>query len=266
MEVLRLGSSEFVFFTDIIVYIFNFFVFFFIFKAYNNEMDIAQLDQDPQLPSLAATLADRISEAIATGVYPPGSKLDEVELADRYGVSRTPVREALIQLGAAGFITMRPRRGASVAQISALRLVEMFDVMAELEAFCARLASRRATPEELIQLRNIHYSCEEAVKLNDPEDYYLRNESFHHLLYKLSHNVFLEEQALALSRRLRPYRRLQLRVRARVLSSFSEHGEVVEAICAGSEEQAALAIRSHVTVQGERFADLMSSMIGKTQS
>ena len=229
-------------------------------------MDTAQLDQDASSLSLAATLADRIGEAIATGIYAPGSKLDEVELAERYGVSRTPVREALIQLGAAGFITMRPRRGASVAQISALRLVEMFDVMAELEAFCARLAARRSSPEELAQLRLTHLACEEAVKVNVPEVYYLRNESFHHMLYKLSHNDFLAEQALALSRRLRPYRRLQLRVRSRVLSSFSEHGEVVDAICAGSEDQAALAIRSHVTVQGERFADLMSSMIGKTQA
>jgi hypothetical protein len=229
-------------------------------------MDTAQLDIESPSTNLAASLADRISEAIAMGVYAPGSKLDEVELAERYGVSRTPVREALIQLGAAGFITMRPRRGANVAQISALKLVEMFDVMAELEAYCAKLAARRSTQDELAQLRATHLACEEAVTANDPEAYYLRNESFHHMLYKLSHNDFLEEQALALSRRLRPYRRLQLRVRSRVLSSFSEHAAVVEAICSGAEEQASLAIRAHVTVQGERFADLMSSMIGKADT
>jgi len=229
------------------------------------DMDIAQPDTDLQSASLATSLADRIGEAIATGVYPPGGKLDEVELAERYGVSRTPVREALIQLGAAGLVTLRPRKGASVTQISPLRLVEMFDVMAELESFCARLAARRASPEEQAQLRATHLACEEAVKVNDPEDYYRRNESFHHMLYQLSHNDFLQEQALALSRRLRPYRRLQLRVRTRILSSFSEHGGVVEAICSGDEDLAAAAIRSHVTVQGERFADLMTSMISKEQ-
>ena len=211
-------------------------------------------------PRLAGSLADQIAESIAMGNYPPGCRLDEVELAARHGVSRTPVREALFQLGAAGLVTLRPRRGAIVPQVSAQRLVEMFDVMAELEAMCARLAARRATPEECRDLQARHGDCLKAVQANDPDGYYLQNEGFHHLLYRLAHNAFLEEQALGLSRRLRPYRRLQLRVRSRLASSYAEHQGLVNAICDGQEELAAALSRAHVTVQGERFADLIASL------
>lgn len=224
------------------------------------DISVATLVQDN--PPLSASLTDRIAEGIATGDFPPGAKLDETELAERFGVSRTPVREALIQLGSAGLVTLRPRRGAFVTAISPLQLVEMFDVMAELEAYCARLAARRATDEEKAALRSLHLACQSEAKDNAADAYYLKNESFHHALYRLSHNAFLGEQALQLSKRLRPFRRLQLRVRARIMSSYQEHSAVVEAICAGDEEAAARAIRGHVTVQGERFGDLMRSMLG----
>ena len=228
-------------------------------------MDPSPHDVPAEPPRLASQLADQVAEHIAMGEYLPGSRLDEVELAERFGVSRTPVREALIQLGSSGLVTLRPRRGAVVTEISPQRLMEMFDVMAELESMCARLAARRATRDECAALRAQHDDCVAAVESNDPEDYYLRNERFHHALYRLSHNSFLEEQALALSRRLRPYRRLQLRVRARVTSSFAEHAGVVDAISAGDEELAAQRIRGHVTIQGERFADLLASLARATQ-
>src|SRR6202795_2251184 len=88
-------------------------------------------------------LREAIEERIATGEFPPGMHLDETELAHRFGVSRTPLREALIQLSSVGIIALRPRRGAVVAEVTPQRLLEMFDVMAELEAMCGRLAARR---------------------------------------------------------------------------------------------------------------------------
>ncbi len=225
-----------------------------------SEHRTAARDAEGSSPRLASSLADQIAEGIAMGTYPPGCRLDEVELAERHGVSRTPVREALFQLGAAGLVTLRPRRGAIVPLVSAQRLVEMFDVMAELEAMCSRLAARRASAEECRELQARHADCQTAVEANDPNGYYQRNEIFHHLLYRLAHNTFLEEQALALSRRLRPYRRLQLRVRSRLASSYAEHQGLVDAICEGQEDLAAARSRAHVTVQGERFADLIATL------
>ena len=205
-------------------------------------------------------MSDQIEERIVTGVYPPGMRLDETELASSFGVSRTPIREALIQLSSEGLVEIRPRRGAIVAEIGQQRLYEMFEVMAELEAMCGRLAARRITEAEQSAFVAAHQACEAARNANDPDSYYQLNEQFHQLLYAASHNVFLEEQAVALSKRLRPYRRLQLRVRDRMNSSFSEHAAVVEAILAQDGELAATRIREHVVVQGQRFADLVATL------
>src|SRR4051812_21901976 len=93
-------------------------------------------------------LREAIEEKIAIGEYPPGMRLDEAPLLAQFGVSRTPLREALIQLASLGLVEIRPRRGASVAEVTPHRLIEMFEVMGELEAMCARLAARRMTEAE----------------------------------------------------------------------------------------------------------------------
>jgi DNA-binding GntR family transcriptional regulator len=206
------------------------------------------------------TLRESIEEMIAVGELKPGEHLDETELAGRFGVSRTPIREALLQLSSMGLVSIRPRRGAVVAEISPQGLLEMFDVMAELEAMCGRLAARRMLPEEQEQLRASHRACQAAHDANDADEYYSRNEGFHDIIYTGSHNTFLAEQARNLHRRLRPYRRLQLRVRGRLANSYSEHEGIVEAIEAGDSERTAELLRAHVAVQGQRFADLIASL------
>ncbi|HSI61071.1 MAG TPA: GntR family transcriptional regulator [Ideonella sp.] len=209
---------------------------------------------------ISEQLREAIEEQIATGELPPGSSLDEATLAARHGVSRTPVREAMIQLATEGLIEMRPRRGAVVASLGPTRLIEMFEVMAELEAMCARLAARRMTESDRAGLLAAHQACNAARGAQDADAYFYCNEHFHAAIYAGSHNAFLREQAQALQRRLRPYRRLQLRVRNRVNLSYAEHQAVVDAIVAGDADAAASALRSHVVVQGERFGDLLASL------
>ncbi|WP_188516015.1 GntR family transcriptional regulator [Alsobacter metallidurans] len=197
-------------------------------------------------------LRDLIEQAILTGDFGPGEKLEEVALAQRFGVSRTPVREALHQLSAAGLVESRPRRGAVVATITPERLVEMFELM-------AKLAARRLTPETEVAIVEAHKACKAALA-KGPDAYYYENERFHFAIYAASRNGFLIEQATALHRRLKPYRRLQLRVRNRVAASFDEHAAIVDAIRDGKAKKAATLIRDHISVQGERFADLMASL------
>jgi DNA-binding GntR family transcriptional regulator len=206
----------------------------------------------------AGGLREILEEEIATGRLPPGSRMDETELSERFKVSRTPVREALMQLASVGIVETRPRRGAIVPQLTPTRMTGMFEVMAELEALCGRLAARRMSGAEHQELLAAHRACM-AVRGN-PDDYYYRNEDFHHLIYGGSHNSFLADQASALRRRLRPYRRLQLRVRDRIVSSYAEHEGIVAAIIAGDPELASDLLRKHVLVQGERFTDLMASL------
>lgn len=217
------------------------------------------MDAQPNLRR-SERLGELIEEQIATGLLRPGMRLDEQELAAEFGVSRTPIREALIQLASAGLVEIRPRRGAIVKELGPHRLCEMFEVMAELEAMCARLAARRITAPEIESLNKAHQACEAAHDANDADAYYWLNEAFHRAIYTASHNTFLAEQAIALHRQLRPYRRLQLRVRNRIRVSYSEHQGVVDAILAGDAELAAERVRAHVVVQGERFGDLVASL------
>ena len=205
-------------------------------------------------------LREAIEDKIASGAFPPGMHLDETELAQRFGVSRTPLREALIQLSSMGIVLVRPRRGAVVADVSPHRLLEMFELMAELEAMCARLAARRMSEADEEELLKAHRACEAACQAGDSDDYYHKNERFHHAIYAAAHNGFLVEQASMLQKRLRPYRRLQLRVRNRMSASFNEHTGIIEALQQGDADLAAMRVRQHIWVQGERFADLLATL------
>lgn len=209
---------------------------------------------------LSEQLREAIEEEVATGRLRPGTHLDEAELATRFKVSRTPIREALSLLAGEGLVEIRPRRGAVVAQLTPQRLVEMFEVMAELEGMCARLAARRITPAELAALEARHEGCRAAAARRDTDAYFYANEDFHLAIYTASHNLFLSEQAQALQRKLRPYRRLQLRVRNRLQRSLEEHQLIVDAIRDGNAESSANHVRSHVVVQGDRFADLLAEL------
>ncbi|OIS92830.1 GntR family transcriptional regulator [Brucella cytisi] len=209
-------------------------------------------------------LRDEIENGIVTGVLKPGERLDEVQLAARFGVSRTPIREALLQLSATGLIETRPRRSAIVADPEPQRIFEMFEVMSELEGLAGAQAARRHTNVDREALLAAHHACQMSVEGEDADAYYYDNEIFHRAIYEASHNQFLADQCMTLHRRLRPYRRLQLRVRNRLKASFAEHGGIVEAILAGKDDIARELLRRHVVVQNERFSDLIASLKNST--
>ena len=210
-------------------------------------------------------LRDALEADILTGLIGPGERLDEVSLAQRFQVSRTPIREALLQLASAGLIEIRHRRGAVVRDLGPQQIVAMFEVMAGLEGLAARLAAQRHGPEEAAELLACHEGCLAALSSGDTDAYYYANEQFHQLIYRASHNIFLAEQCLALSRRLRPYRRLQLRAGNRATTSFAEHAVVVGAILRHDGEEADHALRNHVVIQGARFVDFVAALSGLSE-
>lgn len=209
---------------------------------------------------LVQKLREKIENDIIMHQYPSGKKLDETQLAQHFGVSRTPVREALMQLSAIGLVELRPNRGAVLIDPGPHRLFEMFEVMGELEAMAGELAARRHTDQDIENIKTAHQRCIVSAENNDADAYYYDNEVFHHAIYNASHNSFLIEQCMALHQRLQPYRRLQLRFRNRIHSSLKEHAEIVEAIISGDGEAARQYLRMHISVQGERFGDLMASL------
>lgn len=205
-------------------------------------------------------IADALEGLIFDGTFVDGDRLDEVQLASRFDVSRTPIREALLRLAQSGLVVQIPRRGVFVRQPGPVELIEMFEVMAELEAVSARLAASRISEKALADLHKANERCKLAVDAQDADGYYRENERFHAILYRQSGNGFLEQECLRLQRRLQPFRRVQLRVRGRMRQSMAEHEAIVSAIEEGDGDKAADAIRRHVSVQGEKFHHLVASL------
>lgn len=196
----------------------------------------------------AEELRLQLADEITRGRLPPGTTLDETALAARFGVSRTPVREALRELAASGLVDARPHRGAVVARPSLERLQDMFDVMAELEGLCAGLAALAMLPPERRQLEQLHAEMGEMMRAGDFGAYREANEQFHTSIYAGSHNDYLVEITLSTRRRLSPFRRAQFHALGRLALSHREHDRVVTAILRGEKEAAAAAMRSHITI------------------
>ena len=209
---------------------------------------------------IADKLRDQLEQDIVVGRLRPGERLDEASLSGRFGVSRTPIREALAQLASNGLVELRPRRGAFVREVSIRELLEMFDVMAELESMCVRLAARRMKREQQAELIDAHAKCKKASESDDVDAYYYSNQVFHQVIYNACGNHFLCRQTEQLRNRLKPYRRLQLHVPHRVAASLREHQVIVDALLNGDEVAASEAIKAHILIQGERFYDLLASM------
>jgi len=206
------------------------------------------------------TLKTKLEREIVAGLLKPGARLDEVSLAERFQVSRTPVREALLQLSSMGLVELRPRRGAVVARIGLRDLLDMFEVMAGLEGQCGRLAARRANPSELSHLRHLHATSEDAVKAGDYDAYYRSNVAFHETIYQAGRNLFLAEQTLNLRNRLAPYRRSQLHQNGRLQGSFNEHQRILAALVGRDEDAAEQLMRNHLTAQGGTLNDFIASL------
>jgi DNA-binding GntR family transcriptional regulator len=208
----------------------------------------------------ADSIADSLEEMIFTGGFSDGDRLDETRLAQQFNVSRTPIREALGRLVASGLAEQIPRRGVFIRQPGPVELMEMFETMAEIEGVCGRLAALRISENALAELENANALCTAAIEAGDTDAYYRENERFHHAIYREAGNTFLEQEALRLHRRLKPFRRMQLRVRGRMAQSMAEHEAVVAALRAGASDRAAEVLRGHVAIQGEKFHRLMSGL------
>ena len=210
-----------------------------------------------RLPS--AKIRDSLEQRIVEGELGNGKRLDETELSGFYGVSRTPVREALQRLAESGLAEHLPRRGTFVRSPSLSQLVEMFEVMAELECMAIRLAARRATAHDIDALEKDNETCRAAVAANDTKKYYEVNARLHGRIYQMSGNSFLASEARRLHDRLRPFRRLQLGVRGRMEESMAEHDIILAALRDGDADRAMETMKKHITIVGVRFNDLVSS-------
>lgn len=195
---------------------------------------------------LAEQVRRALSDEILGGLLPPGTRLDEIALARRFNVSRTPVREALREMASAGLVEHQHRRGVFVIEVPEQRLSEMFEYAAEMEAACARMAALNMTRAEREDLLASHLDSHTHVADGNVDAYDAANLSFHEKLFRGCHNSYLYETAMAARSRVLAYRRAQFRVGERLAASFTEHSDIVMAIVRGESERAAQLIRDHV--------------------
>lgn len=204
-------------------------------------------------------IQEDVETAIIRGEFSPGEHLDEIRLARRYGVSRTPIREAFEGLIATRLVVKRRNAGVFVVKPSLDEIMEMFELVATLESFAAKKAAVRATSEDVRKIREAHENCIEASKTLDPAIYFAANQKFHEQIFKAANNSVLIEQITSLDKRLSPYRRLVTFRPHRIDESNEEHEAILEAIENRSPDAAGSSMEKHLDLLAEDALTLAKS-------
>jgi DNA-binding GntR family transcriptional regulator len=197
--------------------------------------------------STSARIESALLEDIAIGAVEPGARLDETRLAERFGVSRTPVREALNRLTAQGVLVAGEKRGVRVAQYSREELAQMFEAMHEIEALCAGLAAQRLTLLARSELESAQAECVASAEAGDRLRYLKANEALHFLIYRATRNLYIEGLAVDFRRRTGPFRAKKFATRDDLIASAQSHEELLETIFSADSERASSGMRRHMT-------------------
>lgn len=211
------------------------------------------------------TTADLLREALADrivhGFMRPGEPLNETDIAAEFGVSRTPVREALRQLEVIGLAASRPHRGAIVSNPTDAELDEAFFVMAELEALCAKLCATAMSPADKDALVALHEAGAVYVQDAATDGFRLHNERFHNALYDGAGNAFLEDITRGVRQRVAPFRKMQFELERRIDQSQREHARVVQKILDGDGDGAATQMRVHIAIVRDKVSEATPDLV-----
>jgi len=196
--------------------------------------------------SLHDELVDRLYELIVEGSLAPGNKVPERALCETFGVSRTPMREALKVLAAEGLVSLEPNRGAWVTQLSLAELEEVFPVMGVLEALSGELACQRITDSELRHIRNLHEQMEVHYESRNRPEYFQANQHIHEAILEAARNKTLAQQYRVLAARMRRARYLANTSDTRWEESLEEHREILKALEARDGDALARILKDHL--------------------
>lgn len=185
---------------------------------------------------------------IAAGGLAPGERLDEVKLTERFGVSRTPVREALSRLVAQGILIPGEKRGVRVAQYTREELAQVFEAMHEIESACARIAAQRLTLLARLEIETAQAACVEAAHAGDRMAYLRANESLHAAIYLATGNPYMAEIASEFRRRTGPFRAKKFESQADLIASAESHEKLIASIFSEDSDTASDGMRAHMAV------------------
>lgn len=205
--------------------------------------------------TLSQRLAENLRQMILDGDLTPGQRLQEAELSRVFGVSRTPLREALKALNSEGLVEIAPNKGARVSELSLEELAETFPVMGALEALAGELAARNATEDEIARLRDLHGEIVTHYKAGDLKAYFAANQRFHEELLAAAHNATLSQHYHQLAGRVRRARYQANLSARRWAQSVAEHETIIAALEARDGDLLAKTLRAHIDHKFETVRD-----------
>ncbi len=208
----------------------------------------------------SAHLKEMLEREIVSGKIRAGERLEELDIANRFGVSRTPVREALMMLEAINLIERRPRKGAVVKGITLKRLLQMLEALAELEAVAGKLAARRGGTSEIAEIGAALQALEETEYRSNPDAYYTANIRFHRAIYTASANNELMAMTEELAERMEPFLRTQHHSTGWIEKSRREHREILKAIESKDADAAHDLLLEHVHVDTKLLAEFAAGL------
>ncbi len=213
-----------------------------------------------EMAKASDTVRDRVEREIRQGALRPGDTIDERSLAERFEVSRTPAREAILQLAASGLVTVKPRHGAVIAGLGVEEAIAMMETLIALEGEAASLSARRMPRAESQALLALHAEGEAPSRGGESAAYIDHNARFHEAIYVGARNGYLAALIRSTRRRMSFLHASSLNQRARLASSWEEHGAVARAIADGDPDRAERAMREHVLSGGRVYADLVAAL------
>ena len=208
----------------------------------------------------ADKLISDIRKEVSSGILKPGDQLEVAALAERFGVSRTPIREAIRALVDYGVLETRPRKGSFVKILSAKQLLDLFQVAAELEGMACRLAALSLTKENAEEIENALIKCKKAAEKQNNTKYAMANLDFHSAIHNASGNDWFIDQLKQLQINLNSYRTMPYEIRGRLRKSTDEHSVIFDAILSGDGERACNLMRDHMMLQGKRLPSIIASL------
>jgi len=209
--------------------------------------------------ALYQEVAERLRQRIFAHELPPGTWIDEQKLAEQYGISRTPLREALKVLASEGLVQLKPRRGCYVTEISAEDLDDIFPLMAMLEGRCALEAVKRAKRADVDALNAVHAKLEASARDERIEAFFEANQEFRQMIQELSGNRWLLMVIQDLRKVLKLSRMHSLSLEGRLQQSLEEHRVIMDAIAAGQAEVAEKAMHDHLLSGREALARMQDA-------
>lgn len=216
-----------------------------------NTLDMNDQTAAPNLPKverqrLHDAVVEHLQNLIIEGVLAPGVKLNEREVCERLGISRTPLREAMKVLASEGLIEIAPNRGAFVSKMNDTEIWETFEMMSGLEALSGELAAERISPAEIAEIKELHQAMLVCRTQNDLPGYYSRNQTIHNKINAAARNSVLRQLYLSINRRLQALRFKSNFHEAKWDRAIQEHDEMIKSLEARDGKRLAAILRQHL--------------------